>query len=464
MEPESVAIIGAGVLGVGWAARLIENAVAVKIYDPSPETEDRLARVLDQAERAYAKLTMAARPEKGSITVCNSIADAVGNADWIFESVPEEIDLKIATLQEIEAEAPETSIITSSSAGIMPSRLQKGMKNPERFFAARPFNPVYLLPAVEIVAGPATSQRLVERGNSFLSAIGMKPVQINKETDGFVASKILGAIWKEALHLVEKDVCTAEELDEIIRNGFGLQFAQMGLFETLQLADGSEDIAGTNVAAQMKLQSGQFSLAELERIRDDNLVAIQQALKANEWGAGLVLGEYEKKLFDAGAAKSDGSDYSKPIITLERRVPPDWTDYNNHMNEARYLQCFGDATDAFMKMMGVDAEYIEAGMSFFTVETHIRHLEEVRVNEPIYATTQLIDAGGKKMHVFHHLYHRDGTLLATGEHLLLHVSLKERATCEPAAEVRANLDRVAQAHANLPVPEGLGRAVGQKKR
>ena len=79
MEPEIVAIIGAGALGAGWAARLIENAIAVKIYDPSPEAEDRLARVLDHAERAYAKLTMAVRPEKGQITICDSVADGLLN-------------------------------------------------------------------------------------------------------------------------------------------------------------------------------------------------------------------------------------------------------------------------------------------------------------------------------------------------------------------------------------------------
>ena len=133
------------------------------------------------------------------------------------------------------------------------------------------------------------------------------------------------------------------------------------------------------------------------------------------------------------------------------------------MNEARYLQCFGDATDAFMRMMGVDADYIASGLSFFTVETHIRHLLEVAVNEPIYAETQLIDASGKKMHVFHHLRHQDGRLLATGEHLLLHVSLESRSTCDPAPAVRHKLDEVMALHANLPKPDGLGRAVGQRK-
>jgi carnitine 3-dehydrogenase len=179
-------------------------------------------------------------------------------------------------------------------------------------------------------------------------------------------------------------------------------------------------------------------------------------------GAGLVLADYEKKLFDKGAALAH-VDLTQPetIVTTQRRIPPDWTDYNNHMNEARYLQCFGDATDAFMRMIGCDADYIAAGNSWFTVETHIRHLGEVRVNEVVSTRTQCLVAQGKKMHVFHYLHHEDGRLLATGEHLLLHVSLATRAACLPSDEVRQKLKAVADAHAGLPLPDGAGRAVGQ---
>jgi carnitine 3-dehydrogenase len=133
------------------------------------------------------------------------------------------------------------------------------------------------------------------------------------------------------------------------------------------------------------------------------------------------------------------------------------------MNEARYLQAFGDASDAFMRIIGVDADYIAAGGSYFTVETHIRHLDEVRVNEPVYTLTQVIAGKGKKLHLFHWLHHADGRLLATGEHLLLHVSLQTRSSSEPAPHVAARIDEIAGAHATLPKPDGLGRAVGQKK-
>jgi carnitine 3-dehydrogenase len=143
-------------------------------------------------------------------------------------------------------------------------------------------------------------------------------------------------------------------------------------------------------------------------------------------------------------------------------VPPDWTDYNNHMNEARYLQCFADATDGFARLVGIDAEYMATGGTIFTVETHIRHIDEVRALEPIYAETQLLEGRGKKMHVFHWLYHESGRLLATGEHLLLHVDLETRRSEPFRSPVAEKLAEVAALHARLGTPEGAGRAVGQK--
>jgi len=151
-----------------------------------------------------------------------------------------------------------------------------------------------------------------------------------------------------------------------------------------------------------------------------------------------------------------------PIRTLERSVPTDWTDYNNHMNESRYLQCFADASDALLRMIGVNADYVAANGSYFTVETHIRHLDEVAALQPIHVTTQVLAAKGKKLHVFHRLFHGDGTLLATGEHMLIHVSLETRKASEPAVHVAAKAEEIAAAHAQLDRPEEAGRSVGRK--
>jgi carnitine 3-dehydrogenase len=131
------------------------------------------------------------------------------------------------------------------------------------------------------------------------------------------------------------------------------------------------------------------------------------------------------------------------------------------MNEARYLQAFGDATDQLMVIIGCDADYIASGGSYFTAETHIRHIDEVHAGTKIKIETQVIAGEGKKLHVFHHM--RDGDrLLATGEHMLIHVSLATRKASEPGDRVAGPLKKLAGAHASLPHPEGAGAAVGKR--
>ncbi|MBX2884358.1 MAG: carnitine 3-dehydrogenase [Granulosicoccus sp.] len=489
-----IACVGAGVIGAGWVARFVENGHDVAIFDSAAKSGDTVHAALSNADRAYAKLTMAQRPRKGQIRFCESLQEAVSDAQWIVESVPEQLDIKHAVYDEIEKYASSDAVIASSTSGLMPTNLQSQMKHPHRLLVAHPFNPVYLLPLVELVAGEGTDHQIINQARHFYSHLGMKPIVVRKEIDAFVADRLLEAIWRESLWLIKDGITTTQELDDIVRLGFGLRYAQMGVFETYRLAGGEggmrqflaqfgpclswpwtklmdvpdyDDDLIELIAGQSDEQSGQYSIAELERIRDDNLVALQQALKANEWGAGLVLSDYEKQLFDAGANQGRGieeQDVSEPLLTTERRIPPDWTDYNNHMNEARYLQCFGDATDSFMRLIGCDADYIAAGRSWFTVETHIRHLDEVAVNEVVNTRTQCLLGSGKKMQLFHFLFHDDGRLLATGEHLLIHVSLQTRAACEPSDAVSSRLQRIAEAHALLPYPEGAGRSVGQPQK
>ncbi|MGF1592732.1 MAG: carnitine 3-dehydrogenase [Kiloniellaceae bacterium] len=487
---KKTAAVGGGVIGAGWVARLLENGIDVAVYDPAPEAERRMQAVLDNAERAYAKLTLAPRPKKGALTFHADLAEAVGSAELVIESVPERLDIKQAVYAEVEAAADPQAIIASSTSGILPSDLQAGMKHPERLVVAHPFNPVYLLPLVELVGGAKTAPATIERAKAIYTALGMHPLHIKKEIEAFVADRLLEAVWRESLWLVTDGIATTAEIDDAIRYGFGLRWAQMGIFETYRIAGGEAgmrhfmaqfgpclkwpwtkltdvpdftDELVDLVAGQSDAQSGQYSIRELERIRDDNLIAILQALKVNDWGAGRTLADYERRQFDAGAATAAEPDFSQPVVTLERRVPADWTDYNNHMNESRYLQCFADASDALLRLIGVDADYVASGGSYFTVETHIRHLDEVAALEPIRATTQVLEAAGKKLRLFHRLLHADGRLLATGEHMLIHVDLKTRSAADPAPAIAAMAGEVALAHAALPWPEEAGRAVGQAR-
>ncbi len=484
----SCAVIGGGVIGAGWVARLIENGHDVAVFDPAPDARAKLDAVLANADRACARLTLAQRPAKGAVRLAASIAEAVRGADLIVEAVPERLDLKRRVYAEVEAAARPDAIIASSTSGILPTELQAELAHPGRLIVAHPFNPVYLIPAVEIVGGKATDPAAIETAMAFYPTLGMKPVHLKKEIEAFVADRLLESLWREALWLIHDGICTTEELDDIVRYGFGLRWAQMGVFDTYRVAGGEagmrhfmaqfgpclawpwshltetppfDDALVDLIAGQSDAQSGHIPIREMERIRDDNLVAIQQALRAQDWGAGALLAEYEKRLFDRGAA-IPAPDIARPIRTTARRVPPDWTDYNGHMNEARYLQAFADATDAFLRLIGVDADYIAAGGSYFTVETHIRHLDEARAGEAIATDTQVIAGAGRKLHLFHRLTCGD-RLLATGEHMLIHVSLATRAASAPGPAVAARLAEIAAAQAALPVPDGLGRAIGQAK-
>jgi carnitine 3-dehydrogenase len=485
---KQAAVVGGGVIGAGWVARLIENGIPVRIYDPDPTAPQKIEAVLANSRHAYSKLTMAPRRTEARFEFAPDLASAVKDADWIVEAVPERLDLKQKIYREIEDAAPHHAIIASSTSGILPTDLQANLQHPERLLVAHPFNPVYLLPLVELVGGKSTSNETIQHALAFYRSIGMHPLHIKKEIEAFIADRLLEAVWRESLWLVSDGIATTQDVDDAIRYGFGLRWAQMGLFETYRIAGGEAgmrhfmeqfgpcltwpwtkltDVPEFNeqlvdlIAGQSDQQSGHYSIRELERIRDNNLIAILQALKAYDWGAGKALAAYEKAQYDAAASHAQTEvDYSQPIKTVERSVPTDWTDYNNHMNESRYLQVSSDATDAFLRLIGVDAAYVEAGGSYFTVETHIRHLDEVRALEPIVVTTQVLNGSGKKLHLFNRIQHADGRLLATAEHMLLHVSLQTRSSSLPSEAVAQKLATIVQAQAALPKPDGAGRAIG----
>ncbi|MEL6563116.1 MAG: carnitine 3-dehydrogenase [Pseudomonadota bacterium] len=482
------AIIGGGVIGGGWAARFLLNGWDVRVFDPSPDAEATLAPVLDQARRALPGLTDVALPPEGRLSFHADVAEAVAGAAWIQESVPERLEIKHSVLAEVQAACPAAAIIGSSTSGFKPSELQAGAARPRQIMVCHPFNPVYLMPLVEVVPSPATDAALLTQAQDVLRGLGMFPLHVRKEIDAHIADRFLEAVWREALWLVKDGVATTEEIDEAIRMGFGIRWAQMGLFDTYRTAGGAagmrhfmaqfgpalqwpwtklmdvpeftDDLVDL-IAGQSDAQSGHMTIPEMLRARDDNLVGLMRALKQTDWGAGAVLNAHDGVLAAATGLDTVPDDVSGPIPTVRRTVPLDWTDYNGHMNEARYLQAFGDATDRFMALIGCDADYIATGGSYFTAETHLRHLDEVHAGRRIEVVTRVLSGAGKKLHLWHEMRAGD-RLLATAEHFLLHVSLQTRKPSEPAPAIAATLARIAAAHAALPVPEGVGRAVGQR--
>jgi carnitine 3-dehydrogenase len=485
----TAAIIGGGVIGGGWAARFLLNGWDVRVFDPDPEAERKIGEVLNNARRSLPGLGNVALPAEGSLTFHATVAEAVEGAEWIQESVPERLDIKQKVYGELQAHCAPDAVIGSSTSGFKPSELQDGRENPGQIVVTHPFNPVYLLPLIELVTTPANPAGVIDRAKEIISSIGMYPLHLKKEIDAHVADRFLEAVWREALWLVKDGIATTEEIDNAIRYGFGIRWAQMGLFDTYRVAGGEAgmkhfmaqfgpclswpwtklmdvpeftDKLVDLIAGQSDEQSGHIPIREMERIRDDNLVGMMRALGANDWGTGALQNAHDKaREGDAGLVRSvdDIADISQPVLTQSRVVPLDWTDYNGHMTESRYLDAFAQSTDRLMMIIGCDAEYIANGGSYFTAETHIRHIDEVHAGDAIQVKTRVIMGAGKKMHLWHEMYAGD-RLLATGEHMLLHVDLKTRRSAPPAAHIEANLVRLAEAHAALEAPEGLGRAIG----
>ncbi len=480
----TAAIIGGGVIGGGWAARFLLNGWDVHVFDPDPEAERKLGQVLANARRSLPGLTDVALPTEGRLQFCTTLQGAVEHADWIQESVPERLEIKHKTMAAIQQVCRPEAVIGSSTSGFKPSELQAGAARPEQIMVCHPFNPVYLLPLVEVVTTPQNGSERIDVVKTLLQGVGMYPLHLKKEIDAHVADRFLEAVWREALWLVKDGIATTEEIDDAIRYGFGIRWAQMGLFETYRVAGGEagmkhfmaqfgpalkwpwtklmdvpdfDDDLVDLIAGQSDDQSGAYTITELEQIRDNNLVAMMRALKTQDWGVGALLTKHEDHLRESGT-ESQPVDHTAPVVTGNRVVPLDWTDYNGHMNEARYLQAFADATDQFMAIIGCDAAYIAAGGSYFTAETHIRHLDEVNAGQIIRIETTALGGGGKKLHLWHEMYVAE-KMIATGEHFLLHVDLKTRKPSPASPAVDSALKEWVEAHGERPRPEGAGRAI-----
>ena len=479
------AIIGGGVIGGGWAARLLLAGVDVAVADPSPDAERKMAAVLANAERAMARLWPHAGLKKGKLSFTASIGDAVVGADLIQESAPERLDVKKRVHEEIGEAAGADAVIGSSTSGLLPSEIQAGTLRADRMLVAHPYNPVYLLPVVEIVGGKDTSADTITRAMEIYSSIGMKPVQIDKEIDAFVGDRLLEAMWRESLWLIKEGVASAETIDDVVRYGLGLRYAQMGQFMTYRLAGGEagmrhfleqfgpslkwpwtklmdvppwDDALIETITRQSDEQAGGQSIRDLEAIRDDNLVDILKVLHKNNWGAGALLEE-------PPANKVSGFSADGMLITWRGIAAREWADYNDHMTEARYLDVFSHANDGALIPIGGGPDYVKSGASWYTLETHIRHLDEVVVGGELLVETQFVEHDNKRLHLMHYLYEGDDKrLLATGEHMLIHVDMTTRRSSAMPDEMQQKCEEITKRQSGLSKPDFVGAAIGIRRK
>jgi carnitine 3-dehydrogenase len=319
-EIRTVGLIGGGVIGGGWAARCALHAIDAVVFDVDAQAKRKLDEILNNARRAHQALTSTRVKREGTVRLVTDLEEACAAADFIQESLPEREALKIELLSKASRAARADVVIASSTSGLLPTRLQSSMQSPDRFVVGHPFNPVYLMPLVEICPGEQTSAESCDRAAAFYRSMGMKPLRLRKEIDAFIADRLMEALWREALWLVHDDVATVEEIDDAIRYGPGLRWALMGSFLVYRLGGGEAGMRHfleqfgpslkwpwtkltdvpqfdqaliDKIAAQSDAQAAGRSIRELERIRDDGLVAVIRGLKSLDWGAGALLSEYD---------------------------------------------------------------------------------------------------------------------------------------------------------------------------
>ncbi|HEX6446867.1 MAG TPA: 3-hydroxyacyl-CoA dehydrogenase NAD-binding domain-containing protein [Streptosporangiales bacterium] len=301
-----VACVGAGVIGGGWVAHFLARGYAVTAWDPAPDAEVRLRRLVAAAWPALTRLGLADGASVDNLTVAPELADAVADAEFVQESAPEDLELKRDLLARIDAATPRDAVVASSTSGYGMSEMYERCRHRDRLVVGHPFNPPYLVPLVEVVGGDATAAWAVGWAGRFYTATGKSVLTMDREVPGFVANRLQEALWREALHMVANGEATVEQIDRSITEGPGLRWAMFGPCLTFHLAGGEGGMAhmldhfgpsllspwtrldAPDLSAELRdrmvdgceREADGRSIAELVRQRDEALIAVLRAVRA----------------------------------------------------------------------------------------------------------------------------------------------------------------------------------------
>ena len=308
---KKVAVIGTGVIGTGWIIRCLAHNKIVNAFDKDLKLKTSLVTEIKRTWPYVKKLFNKKNLNLKNLKYFTTIRDALKDVDFIQECVTENYSLKTNLLSSIGKYSKKNSIIASSSSGLLPTRIYSKCKNPKRGLIGHPFNPVYLLPAVEIVPGKKTSMKFVNKAKKFYQSISMNPIMVKNELPGYLSDRLQEALWREGLHIINEGFATTKDLDRAIEDGPGLRWSLMGTFLTFHLAGGKSGmkhmleqfgpalklpwtkLKAPNLSRKLinrlvegtKKQSKGKTVEKISNIRDEYLVELQKLRK-----------KYEKKL------------------------------------------------------------------------------------------------------------------------------------------------------------------------
>jgi 3-hydroxyacyl-CoA dehydrogenase len=235
---ERVAVIGAGTIGASWTALFLARGLRVAIFDPAPDTEQRVRAFIQRAWPTLERLGLGPNADATLFTIHPDPADAVRGAQFVQENGPENLAAKQALFAELEVALESEAVVASSTSGLMPSELQVGRHGPERYLVGHPFNPPHLIPLVEVVGGRETDSAVVDWTAAFYAALGKRPIKVRRELPGHVANRMQAALYREAISLVLEGAASIEDVDAAIAHGPGLRWAIMGPHMAHHLAGG----------------------------------------------------------------------------------------------------------------------------------------------------------------------------------------------------------------------------------
>ena len=305
---KKVAVIGTGVIGSGWIIRFLAHNKKVVAYDKDIRLKKKIIEEIKRTWPYVRKLFNKKKLNLKNFKYVTSIQEALKEADFVQECAPENYKLKTKLMEIIGKYSKPNVIISSSSSGLLPSRIYSKCKNPSRTIIAHPFNPVYMLPGVEIVPGKRTKKNFLKKAYKFYKSISMNPIMIKKELPGYLSDRLQEALWREALHIVNEGYASTKELDRAIEDGPGMRWSLMGTFLTFHLAGGNAGMKhmleqfgpalklpwtklkapklsnklSNRVIAGTKKQARGKSVAEISKIRDEYLLNLQKMRKKYE--------------------------------------------------------------------------------------------------------------------------------------------------------------------------------------
>ena len=303
-----VSIVGTGVIGAGWAARFLANGYIVKAYDPKKQSLNQLKINVKIAFKSLKKVGLNKKASLSNLKIYTELSKALEETTFVQENAPENEKIKKNILQKVDLLVNKNVIIASSSSGLLPSKIQLKCLHPERVLIGHPFNPVYLLPLVEIVGGKKTKPKFLKLAKTFYENVGMKPLMVKKEIEGYVSDRLQEALWRESLHIIKDGIATTQEIDDAIVYGPGLRWSFMGVCLTFHLAGGEMGmkhmleqfgpalkLPWTKLKAPSltpklkklmitgtKKQADKFSIKDLEEQRDIFLIEIMKTLNKNQ--------------------------------------------------------------------------------------------------------------------------------------------------------------------------------------